>query len=199
MMSKVQPDLSPAERDPMVEAGLIKLEKRGRATHIVLEDKAWYWAQNNFGVELSLSKYAVPVLQALLVKIGLYLNVHEIPLAEMMTASKATDTVDESAHKNISNAGASDLSTDDLIEKIRQAYYSIPDGEAGFRVRLYELRKQLLGFSKQQINQALLAMQSRGEISLRRAEDLQELNTDDEAAAIDMGDGDKRYFVRMKQ
>jgi hypothetical protein len=183
----------------MVEAGLIKLEKRGRATHIVLEDKAWYWAQNNFGVELSLSKYAVPVLQALLVKIGLYLNVHEIPLAEMMTASKATDTVDEPTHENISNAGASGLSTNDLIEKVRQAYFSIPDGEAGFRVRLSHLREHLPGLSKQQINQALLSMQDQGEISLLATEDLHEITAEDESSAIDMGGGDKRYFAFMKR
>jgi hypothetical protein len=135
----------------------------------------------------------------LLNKLGQYLNSHQVSLAEVLTASEVTSPSEEFTPGDTNVANAKDLSKDDLIEKVRQAYYSVPDGEAGFRVRLSHLREHLPGLSKQQINQTLLAMQSRGEISLRRAEDLQELNADDEAAAIDMGNGDKRYFVRIKQ
>jgi len=198
MISKVKPDLSPAERKPLVEAGLIHLEKRGRANHILLEDKAWDWAVANFDVELSRSNYAAPVLQVLLTKLGRYLNTHQSSLAEVLTAPEIADRFDQPTPENRNIASANDLSTNDLTPKIRQAYFSIPDGKAGFRVRLHQLRQHLPELSEQQINQTLFAMQSRGEISLRRAEDLQELDASDEAAAIDMGDGDKRYFVRMK-
>jgi hypothetical protein len=194
-MSEVKPEL----RKPLVEAGLIRLDKRGRSNYIVLEDKAWDWAVDNFDAKLSRSYDAVPILQTLLVKLSRYLNTHQVSLAEILTTSETAKPSDESPFENTKIANSNDLSTDDLVKKICQAYFSVPDGEAGFPVRLHELRQHLSSISSQQTNDVLLAMQQRGEISLRRAEDLQELNADDEAAAIDMGDGDKRYFIRMKR
>ena len=171
-MSEVKPELPPAQRKPLVEAGLIRLDKRGRSNHIVLEDKAWDWAVDNFDAKLSRSYDAVPVLQTLLVKLSRYLNTRQVSLAEVLTASEASYTSDASPPESTSIANANDLSTDDLIKKICQAYFSVPDGKAGFPVRLHELRERLSSISSQQINDALLAMQQRGEISLRRAEDL---------------------------
>jgi hypothetical protein len=199
MMSKVKPSLSPAQRKPLVEAGLIRLEKRGQPTHIVLEDKAWDWAVSNFDVKVSRSYDAAPVLQALLIKLGQYLNTRQVSLAEVLTASETVDAPDESAPEDTNFTTANAPSTDDLTEKVRQAYFSIPDGKEGFRVRLHELREHLPGLSKQQTNQLFLSMQEQGDISLLAAEDLQELNADDESAAIDMGGGDKRYFAYMKR
>lgn len=199
MISKVQPDLSPAERRRLVQAGLIRLEKRGRASHIVLEDKAWDWAVDNFDVELSVSKYAVPVLEKLLIKLRAYLHNHQVSLAEILAASEEDNPLSQPASESLEAANSADLSEEDVIKKIRQTYVSIPDGEAGYRVRLYQLREHLPEISKQRINQALLSMQARGEMSLLAAEYLKEINTDDEAAAIDMGGGDKRYFAYMKR
>jgi len=199
MMSKVKPDLTPTERTLLVEAGLIRLEKRGRPTHLLLEDKAWDWAVNNFDAELSLSQFAAPVLQALLIKLGHYLNSHQVSLAEVLMASETAKKPSQPRPEDTEFSRIENLSADDLVKKVRQAYFSIPDGEAGFRVRLHQLRQHLLGLSEQQTNQALLSMQEQGEISLLSAEDLQEINAGDEAAAIDIGGGDKRYFVYMKR
>lgn len=199
LITEEEPKMSkfkPSERKPLLENGLIRLEKRGRANYIVLEDKAWDWAIDNFEAKLSLSPSAGPVLQALLTKLGRYFNNNQISLAEVLTP---LETVDESVSEIENTPNAAQLSTDDLIQKIRQAYFSIPDGQEGFRVRLHDLRSKLSEFSVKEVNHVLLTMQSKGEISLRKAEDLQELNTDDEAAAIDMGGGDKRYFVRIKK
>ena len=43
-ISKIQPGLNPRERGQLQEAGLIEIEKRGRASHIILTEKAWAWA-----------------------------------------------------------------------------------------------------------------------------------------------------------
>ncbi len=42
-------------------------------------------------------------------------------------------------------------------------------------------------------------MQQLGEVSLRPMEDPQEIGPEDEQAAIDLGSGDKRYFVYIKE
>lgn len=199
MMSKVKPNISPTQRKLLVEAGLIRLEKRGQPTHIVLEDKAWDWAVENFNVELSRTPYAAPILQALLTKLGQYLNGQQVSLAEVLTTPDGPNPSEELTAEDIQVANATAPSTDELTEKVRQAYLRIPGNETGFRVRLHQLRSHLPGLSEQQTNQALLAMQAQGEILLLAAEDLQELTAADESAAIDMGGGDKRYFAYMKR
>ncbi|MGD1862009.1 MAG: hypothetical protein ACFB0E_18830 [Leptolyngbyaceae cyanobacterium] len=198
MMSKVKPELSPKQRQPLIEAGLISLERRGRATHIVLEDKAWDWAVKNFDTKISRCYDATSVLQALLAKLGHYLDIHQVALADVLTATDMPKTTTDTVSKDANPAVISKLSVKDLPSKIRQAYFNLPDGEAGFRVRLHQLREQLSGFSKSQMDQVLLDMQAKGAVALLIAEDPQELTAADEAAAIDMGGGDKRYFAHIE-
>lgn len=197
-ISEIKPKMTIAQCKPLEEAGLIRLEGK-RPTYIVLEDKAWDWAIGNFESKFPPRSQSIHILQALLTKLGHYIDTRQVSLAEVLTASEPTDIVDENTSKVINSADLNSLSTDDLSEKVRQAYFSIPDGNDGFRVRLHELREHLPGLSKQQTNEAFLAMQEQGEISLLAAEDLQELDADDESAAIDMGGGDKRYFAYMKR
>lgn len=189
MMSKIKPRLTPAERKTLEQAGLIRLEKRSRAQHVVLEDKAWDWAVENYDVELSLSQYAVPVLQKLLVKLGQYLRSHSISLADCLTVSPAPEpTPDDKT-----------ASGTHIEERIREAYAQIPASSSGFRVRLLKLRSHLDDVSPRLIDETLSKMQRRGELSLMPMEDPQEISSEDEEAAIDVGGGDKRYFVYIKQ
>jgi hypothetical protein len=96
-VSKVRPELKPTERKPLKDAGLIELVKRGRSTHIVLTDKAWDWASEHFDEELWKSTFAVPVLQALLKKLGSYLKHHKIPLVEFLVHESKAIKDSESA------------------------------------------------------------------------------------------------------
>lgn len=194
MVSKVKPKMTKKSCQPLVEKGLIKLEKRGAANHLVLEDKAWDWMSDHLQSEEFKIKInprfttAIPIFQAFLMQLGKYMRINDIPLVDFLTST--ISPLDTSLEHQTSNSS--------LEDKIRKAYVSITQNSADFRARLAKIHQHLEGISPQTINETLRSMQQSGEVSLRAMEDPQEIGPEDEQAAIDLGDGDKRYFVYIK-
>lgn len=194
MMSKVKPELSPGERNHLVEMGLITLEKRGQAKHIVLTDKAWHWASENYNVEFpTKTTAAVPILQALIQIVGKNLQVHQLSLAEFIVSQEEfheeLKEPDEEPDKALPEG-------DFLEEKIRDAYVRTSDG-SGVGVLLATLRQHLDKFSRQQVDDVLRQMQLDSKLVLMRIDDPQAITPDDRDAAIDIG-GESRHIVYLK-
>lgn len=197
MVSKVKPKMTKKTCQPLVEKGLIKLEKRGAASHLVLEDKAWDWMterfqSEDFKIEIN-PKFttAVPIFQTLLMQLGKYMRTNDVPLVDFLGATtSSSDTSNTLVESQISNSS--------LEEKIRDAYASITQNSADFRARLSKIHQYLEGISPQTVNDTLRSMQQAGGVSLSPMEDPQEIEPEDEQAAIDLGGGDKRYFVYVK-
>ena len=197
MVSKVKPKMTKKTCQPLVEKGLIKLEKRGSASHLVLEDKAWDWMterfqSEDFKIEINPRfTTAIPIFQAFLMQLGEYMRTNDVPLADFLaSATSSSDTLDNSIESQISNSS--------LEEKIREAYASITQNSADYRARLSKIHQHLEGISPQMINDTLHSMQQAGGVSLSPMEDPQEIGPEDEQAAIDLGGGDKRYFIYIK-
>jgi hypothetical protein len=186
-LSDVKPELKPAERKPLEEAGLIALEKRGRSKHMVLTDRAWEWALDHFDAEVSKSSSAAPVLQTLLVKLKAYLQLHAIPLAELLGPQD----------EQVVGSGITPIPPHNLEEKVRAAYTSVAGGTYNVRVRLSELRRYLDELSREEVDSTLLAMQLEGKLVLMHLDDPQEITLEDEQAAVDVS-GHKRHLVYMK-
>ncbi|MEO0540487.1 MAG: hypothetical protein AAFZ80_06440 [Cyanobacteria bacterium P01_A01_bin.105] len=182
----------PAARQPLLDQGFIRLEKRGRASHIVLEDKAWDWMNDqvqspDFTVALpQRATTAIPVFEALLVRMGGYLRSQDIPIHEFLS------TVGAAATQPIKET------TEPLTTQIRQACEAIMQNSDDFRIRLSQLRQHLAPVPTLDLTGTLIQMQQSGQLSLRPMEDPQEITEADEAAAIDMGGKDKRYFIVLK-
>ncbi len=187
-ISKVRPELKPAERKPLIDFGLIELVKRGRSTHIVLTDKAWDWAAGHFEVELSKSNYAAPILQELLKKLGSYLNSHKIPLVEFLVYKNTTIEHSESGAAVLSDLGA----------KIREAYLQASGGEYNVRVRLSQLRQLVDDLPQAEVDKVLIQMGLVGKITLMHLDDPQEICPEDEQAAVNIG-GQKNHIVYMRE
>ena len=194
MVSKVKPKMTKKTCQPLIEKGLIKLEKRGSANHLVLEDKAWYWMTEHlqaedFKIEINPRfTTAIPIFETLLMRLGQYMGTNDIPLADFLASTtSSSETPNENKTSNTS-----------LEEKIREAYASVTQNSADYRARLAKIHQYLEDISPQSINDTLRSMQQAGEVSLRSMEDPQEIGPEDEQAAIDLGDGDKRYFVYFK-
>jgi hypothetical protein len=179
-VSKVKPELKPAEREPLIDFGLIELVKRGRSTHIVLTEKAWDWAAGHFEVELSKSNFAVPVLQGLLSKLGSYLKHHNIPLVEFLVNENPPPLLP------------------DLEEKIREAYLKASGGGYNIRVRLSQLLQLVDDVSRSEVDKVLIQMDLAGKITLLHLDDPQEIQLEDEQAAVNIG-GHKKYIFYMKE
>ncbi len=186
-----------ADRKELLDAGLIALEKRGRAQHIVLTDKAWDWAPDHLNATISQSKLGASVLQDLLGTLQGFLRTHDMPLVELLTPPTAAlvDSVTDSAPVN-GHARAAAVTTD-LPQRILAAYQLLSGGRSHTSVRLAELRAQLPDASRNDVDRTLLQMQRDGRLALMRMDDPQRVTPEDAKAALDIH-GDKRHIVYLK-
>lgn len=193
-VSKIKPKMTTAECKPLIQQGLIKLEKRGRANHLVLEDKAWDWMSErlqseDFTVEFSpRATTAIPIFQTFLMRLGQYMRSNDVPLVEFLKPILSSSNV--SIDHQPSQAS--------LEERIRKTYASLTQTSSEFRVRIVQIHQAINDIPPQTVNNTLRAMQQAGMLSLRPMEDPEEIGLEDEKAAIDLGGGDKRYFVFIK-
>lgn len=186
-MSKVKPDLKPSKREILVKKGIIDLEKRGSSTHILLTDKAWNCALDDLIVDGSQSTYAATAFQHLIERVKEYLQAHDISLAEFLDPqSKAAADSDKTL-----------ATSEDLEERIQDAYSKVSGGSYNVRVRLSELRKHLVNFPRTHIDQTLGKMQRTGKIDLMPLDNPQEIRPEDEKAALDLG-GAKRHILYIE-
>nr|WP_240966658.1 hypothetical protein [Nodosilinea sp. P-1105] len=181
MMSKVKPGITPTERRKLVDAGLIRVEKRGRASHIVLEDKAWDWLamrlqSPDFGVQFpSRATTAIPTFQVLLEKLGAFLRSRQISLADFLTTA---------SQSNLDRSQKNEAANHDLIECIRDTYLQITSGKRNVRVKLAALRHSLVNFSQKEVDQALETMELAGNLVLMHLDDPEEITPEDDKAAV---------------
>ncbi len=165
------------ERNILLKQGLITLEKRGRSEHIVLTEKAWGWAAENFDVPLARSIAAVPVLQALLKITGRYLRNNRLALSDFTLAVPKTN---------------------DVHSRICQGYLHLSGGGFNRRVRIAHLKRHLSDLSAAEIEQVLLQLWRDGKVALMRLDDSLEIRPEDEAAAIRSG-GQLNHILYMKE
>ncbi|MEM1256060.1 MAG: hypothetical protein AAGI69_26780 [Cyanobacteria bacterium P01_H01_bin.21] len=193
-VSKIKPKMTTAECKPLIQQGLIKLEKRGRANHLVLEDKAWDWMSErlqseDFKAEFSpRATTAIPIFQTFLMRLGQYMRLNDVPLVEFLKPALSSSNV------SIDHQPSHSL----LEERIRKAYASLTQTSSDFRVRIAHIHQAINDIPHQTVNDTLRAMQQAGTLSLRPMEDPEEIALEDEKAAIDLGGGDKRYFIFIK-
>ncbi|MFH1091803.1 MAG: hypothetical protein V1742_09570 [Pseudomonadota bacterium] len=194
MISRLRPSLTPRERRAMEEAGLILIEKRGRAGYILLTDKAWALAAANLEAEIALSKYAAPVLRAVLTSLKRQMNQSKFSLAEF-----AAEEFDFAAEISGEAAGFQDGVEVLPDEQIKMAYLKAAGGRSNVRVRLSELRSLLPHLPKPRLDAELIAMQRarRFNLVLWSLDDPRDIGPEDEKAAVDVA-GVKRHIVYME-
>jgi hypothetical protein len=165
------------ERSVLLKQGFIALEKRGRSEHIVLTEKAWGWASENFDVQLSKSNTATLVLQELLKMTGRYLKNNRLALSDFTLATP----------KMV-----------DVHSRICQGYLALSGGEFNKRVRLAHLKQHLSDLSKQEIEEGLLQFRLDGKVALMHLDDPLDIQPEDEEAAILSG-GQLNHILYMKE
>ena len=189
-MSKTNPELTPVNRKKLEEAGLIKLDKRGRATHIETTDASWDRdrAFAELKVAGSRSPYASTVLQRVLDRVEHLLRSKDISLVEFIRGDEYVST-DSRERANVSSG--------ELADEIQEAYAKVSEGRYNVRVRLSELREHLDEFSRADIDRVLGEMELDESLVLMEIDDPQDIEDEDRKAAVDVG-GQKRHIVYMK-
>lgn len=186
--STVKPSLSATERKQLISANLIEEEKRGRATHLLLTDRGWEWAEQQNQLKLSRSTYSSPVLEKLIQALRGYLGRNDIRLAEVIANLRLPE---QGLPQHDGNENPRSVK-----ELIRSACLSLTGGDLARRVRLASLRRALPDLSVQSLDEALLQMDRSRTIQLMALEQPSEITTEDTQAAIFIA-GQPRHIVYL--
>lgn len=177
MKSQLLPKLTPKAFKQLEKAGLIRVEKSGRGQIISPADRAWKWAEENMNAEIEESKFAVEALSGLLSKLKRYIERQGISLEDIVGPElEFEESSSEDEEYEI---------VDDLDDKVREAYLELTSNRYNVKVRLADLRKQLVGLSKKQQDYLLSEMQKRKKILLQPLSDEAEITVEDEEASME--------------
>lgn len=174
--SSCRPKLSAEERVQLIKAGLIEEEKRGRASHLLLADKGWEWAERQDQLRLSLSINASVVLEKLIQALRHYLTLHDVRLAEVIGSIPLSE---DPGKCMVARAPSVELK-----EQVRNACLAITGSQLQRRVRLSDLRRDLAHIPREELDQTLKNMDRVREIQLMTLEQALEVNTEDIDAAL---------------
>ena len=197
MISKAKPGMTTSKLKPLVEAGLVVLEQRGRPKHIVLTDRAWQWAEENLTAEFSTRANNTPALQGLLFRLKNYLKQTGTPLAELLTAEMPPPAAIDAPSIPEPLVAPAPPALPPIEGAIREAYLALSGGQWETRVRLAGLRQHLGAYPRPEQDRALLRLQSAGLLVLYRLDDPQDTFDVDREAALYLGN-DPRHLVYMK-
>lgn len=169
--SDLKPQLPGPAFKQLLDAGFVELEKRGRASHVLLTDRAWAWCREHLDAPFSPTLNAARVLQSLLPRLKGYLDVQGASLADLMAAAAPPPA---------------DASTPDVRTRIRETCLALGGGRTDTRVRLKNLRAALSDVPRERLDAALFALQREGGLALYHLDDPRQRDAEDEAAAIEV-------------
>lgn len=163
---------------------LLKWRQKGKALYLSASDATWRWVGEHLGDELPRTKTAFLIMNTLRGRLAHYLAVKRVPLSDVL------------APEPDSREGT--VASPPPAEQVRRAYLELSQGQFDVRVRLRDLRPRLTKLSRLQQDEILLGMQRDGSLVLYPNDDPQDRNSDDEAAAIILGDR-HRDLVKLHQ
>lgn len=169
------------DRDALVKAGLLTVSKGARnAIALEVTDKGWSWANGHLGASLpsgrNATKAGTPVLQAWLKRLQSYLQTTGVPLAEVLTSKPAGPDGETDQRKN------DNTDTDQLRQRVRDAYLHVTGGRFNDNVPLSRLRHELADISRETLDAALTRMNGKDGVTLMNLGNPREIEAEREAA-----------------
>ncbi len=176
MLSKVRPALTAPEKKALVDAGYLDRERRGRASYLILTDRAWAWAGGNADIELPKSQDAAAALQGLLRRLVPFLRHRDLTLAEVFEE----------------NAGCPPSS--ELEDRVLVAAASLVGASGAREVRIADLRERMATVPRSDLDAALLKLHDARRIVLSRDDNTAKLTETDRTAALAVGEAPRHFF-----
>ncbi|WP_454647670.1 hypothetical protein [Bradyrhizobium liaoningense] len=181
---KLTPKIEKPERDALLGAGLITVERRERgALLLTVTDRGWEWAEHHLADPLpQRTQGGAFVLRAWLSRLQKFLQSRQLRLYELF----ASDETEEAKPDPSTEYGK-------IREQIRAAYR---EAAGGFdrRLLLRNLRPRLAGIDRELIDSTLLRMVREGEASLMQLDYRPDVTDDDRAASIQIGN-EPRHII----
>jgi hypothetical protein len=185
------------ERDALVKAGLIAVEKEGRSSRLTVTDKGWNWAGEHLRDPLPPT---MRVLQDWLTRLHHHLEGTGGTLADFIgpapervapspkprPAPKPKDRAEKASSKEAGpTPKAAQPAPDRLRARIEKAYLACPEGRKATPVRLSALRAELADIDRATVDAGLAAILRGDEtIRLTRISDPKALDAAERAAAF---------------
>jgi hypothetical protein len=174
--NELKPELKKPDREKLKGAGLLRPGKEGRTVTVELTDAGWRWASDNTAAPLPARANGMPVLSALLARLGAFMAANDVALADFI--------------RPVSQQPAPPPQTPpppDLTGRIRAAYLAESGGAVNRRVRLATVRARLADVPRPDLDAALLALAEQGGAGLMPLDDPTEIGAADRDAAILIG------------
>jgi hypothetical protein len=192
-------ELKPAHRTPLVNAGLIAIEKQGRKDVIAATDAAWDWVAANLDLTLSKTR-PTRALSAVLARLREFLASQDLPLADFVRSAPSARGAATGSPPGIaspaSHAGPV-ASPDPLDQQIRRAYLAHTGGAFHTRMRLTALRSALADTERPVLDAELRRLASLGRIALFPLDDRAELSPADRDDALNLS-GVPQHVIYME-
>jgi hypothetical protein len=187
MISKLVPKLAPQRRKELAAHGLVSLEKRGRATHVIITEKGRGWVEANLEASCSKSPAAASVLETVLTLLQEHMIRYGFTLAEFISPEEGVSPDSDRPGKP------------DLADRIRLAYLELSQGESNVRVRLADLVRLLDDLAPGDVTDELISMQKSGRygVVLWPLDDPRDIGPEDRALAVKLG-GVERHILYME-
>ncbi|QDS86220.1 hypothetical protein EC9_03800 [Rosistilla ulvae] len=200
--AKVKP--TPAGNRKLLEKQGLTRES-GRPTYVELTDEGWLWVQEHLNEPIDTRSPRIKdVFAGLTQLLASYFASQDQTLSIGQMIHQAQDyqrRVAEETAEIVRQASAAEPSLQDpsgLPEAIQQACLLLTDGQFKQRVRLAELRPLLDSYARNDVDDALLAMQRRGELSMMRLENPLEIGTADRDAALTTISGQETHILYLQ-
>jgi hypothetical protein len=177
LQKDIKPEVKKADRQALVSAGLIAVERRGRGYWLEVTDKGWSWAANHLDANLPKRSTAGSlILQAWLTRLKAFMVSRDLVLADVLGAQQQRKTPTESGSR-------APIDYQTLRERIRSAYLDIAGNKLNTRVLLSDLREKLKDVDRASIDEAL------GRMHLEEGTTLSGLNNPQEVTPVIRGGG----------
>lgn len=218
----LKPKLEKSVRDRLVAAGLIGVSKRRKppknlsTMYIGLTESGWARLERGFDFSFPPQANTVDTLQRLLKIIKRHLDANGATLGEFIGGNAyRRDNIMESP-KPVFDESLGDQPTKlidwssndhrpielihdsiNIPKLIENAYRRITHGHENTRVRLAELRREIPGIDRDELDRALIEMADQGAIALYPLENPLEVGDDDRTAALYVPSGHVRHILYL--
>jgi hypothetical protein len=185
----VKPEVEKAEREALLKAGLITVEKRARSFWLEVTDRGWRWAQEHLGDALPEKTYGGAfVLRAWLTRLQAFMHAQDIGLADVLGPPVAQQLGSGNGENSATIPDAqAPLGFAGLRDRIRQAYLDVTGGSFNRRALLADIRARLQDIDRATLDGGLKRMQREDDVSLMQIDNRVEITDADRAAAIQVG------------
>lgn len=195
-LSEVKPKLETTDRDALVSAQLIAIEKRkkdgkGRGLlYVKLQEEGWRWATENLDAELS-SSASNDILRRTMACIKARLLETETSLASFFASPGETDAATPVPP-------STQASSPELTKRILAACQSLKgDGTYSGRVRLADLRKRLSDVPRDAFDRGLSTLEEEKQVAVYPLDNPQEIEPEDRDASMPNSIGQPRHIVYL--